>query len=188
MHKWVLWTHCRLVLLGFGVVLWTRHWDEDEVDYSKYLGPDWKKNKFKGKRVSTIVSNHISFLEIPAWMSNMTPPAFTPGSHVKKLPIGDHYCCAINSMYIDRNASKEVLDQQVQAVIDRQKLTENDEYDWGPLAVFAEGTVTNGQNLARFRRGGFVAGVAVQPCWFKYDYKTISPDYATIQGLEQSLI
>ena len=74
MHKWVLWTHCRAIMLGFGVVVRTRHWGEDEVDYSKYLGPDWRKNKFKGKRVSTVVTNHTSFLEITAYMSNMTPP------------------------------------------------------------------------------------------------------------------
>jgi len=26
--------------------------------------------------------------------------------------------------------------------------------------------------------------VAVQPCYFKYDYVTVSPDYATLKGME----
>ena len=112
-HKWVLWTHCRAILLGFGQFVWTKRWTEDEVDYSKYLGPDWKKNKFKGKRVSTIISNHIGFTEVTAYMSNMTPPAFTPGHYVQNFPIGDHFVCALQSLYIDRTQDKDGLDRQV---------------------------------------------------------------------------
>ena len=67
-------------------------------------------------------------------------------------------------------------------------MIENDDRDWGPLCVFAEGSVTNGINLSRFRRGGFLANVAVQPVMFKYDWKTVLPDYATLQGLPLSLI
>ena len=42
------------------------HVYEEEVDYSLYLGPNWKSNEFKGKRVSTRVSNHIGILDVLA--------------------------------------------------------------------------------------------------------------------------
>ena len=95
LHKWMLWTLTKLIILGFGYYVdLTRH-SEADTDYSKYLGPDWRKNKFKGKRVSTLVSNHIGFIETLLWMSSMTPPAFTPMLAVKNFPIGDFYVRAL---------------------------------------------------------------------------------------------
>ena len=67
-------------------------------------------------------------------------------------------------------------------------MIEKSNKDWGPICIFAEGVVTNGINLSRFRRGGFQANVAVQPCYFKADYKTVSPDYATVPGTEVTFI
>ena len=102
---------CPLILIGFGYRIVNNEYDESQVDYSKYLGPDWKKNKFDKKRVSTIVCNHIGFLEILLWMSVLTPPAFTPAHFVKKYPIGDSYCRALQCIYIDRTASQESLNK-----------------------------------------------------------------------------
>merc|ERR1711957_119879 len=65
---------------------------------------------------------------------------------------------------------------------------EQSELEWGPLCFFAEGSVTNGLNLSRFRRGAFQAGVAVKPCYQKYTYKTVSPDYASVKGLPLGLL
>ena len=160
-HKWVLWTLVPLIILGFGYYIDHRSHSEIDTDYSKYLGPDWRKNKFKGKRVSTLVSNHVSFIEILLWVSVMTPPSFTPLAAIKKNPIGDFSCQAMQSIFIDRNESKEKLDQTVDMIIERQKRIEESDLDWGPICIFAEGSVTNGKSLSRFRRGGFAANVAV---------------------------
>ena len=75
-----------MIIFGFGYYIDVTRHDEEDTDYSKYLGPDWRKNKFKGKRVSTLVSNHIGFIETIVWMSAMTPPAFTPMLAVKNFP------------------------------------------------------------------------------------------------------
>ena len=84
MHKWVILIFSRILCLGFGILIFHRNHTEEDVDYSKYLGPDWRKNKFKGKRVSTMISNHIGFAENPAWLAvKDTPPAFTPSSFVQ---------------------------------------------------------------------------------------------------------
>ena len=83
-HKWMIWTHVPLIILGFGYYIDHTSHSEESVDYySKYLGPEWRKNKFEGKRVSTLISNHVSFIEVLVWMSRLTPPAFTPGHMVK---------------------------------------------------------------------------------------------------------
>ena len=73
-------------------------------------------------------------------------------------------------------------------MVERQRLIEKSDLDWGPICIFAEGSVTNGKNLSRFRRGGFQANVAVQPAFIKYIYKTVSPDYSTLRGLELGFI
>ena len=104
------------------------------------------------------------------YASIMRTPAFTPAHFVKKFPIGHHYCAAIQCIYVNRTEGKEQLDKAVQGFIDRQKLIESSDLDYGPLCVFAEGSVTNGLNLSNFRRGAFLGNVAVQPCYMKYDY------------------
>ena len=76
-------------MIGYGYYnLHTKH-SEVEVDYSPYLGPDWRKNKFQGKRVSKLISNHQGFLEILTWISLLTP-------------VVDFYIKALNSLYLDR--------------------------------------------------------------------------------------
>ena len=109
----MMWTHVPMIILGFGYYIDHTSHSEESVDYSKYLGPEWRKNKFEGKRVSTLISNHVTFIEVLVWASCMTPPAFTPASFVQKLPIGDFYCKCLNSLYIDRSSSKEGLDRTV---------------------------------------------------------------------------
>ena len=121
-------------------------------------------------------------------MSLLTPPAFTPASFVKKFPIGDFYVKCLNSLYVDRNAPKIELDKAVEEFKERQNLIEKSDLDWGPICIFAEGSVTNGKNLSRFRRGAFLANVAVLPSYVRYDYKTVSPDYATLRGVELGFI
>ena len=188
LHKRGTWMFCPMILLGFGYRIVKHEYGVNDVDYSKYLGPKWREKKFEGKRVPTIVANHIAFLEVLLWMSVLTPPAFTPASFVQKLFLGNHYTKSLQCVYIDRTATKEELDRQVARVTERQKLIMESDDDWGPLCFFAEGSVTNGLNLSRFRRGAFQSGLPVQPVYQKYHWKTVSPDYASVKGLELSFI
>lgn len=94
---------------------------EEDIDYSKYLGPNWKENKFEGKRVPSLVSNHMGFLEITGLISIMTPPSFTPMAGIKKMPIGDHFVSALQSLYVDKAMNKAGKDGLVEEIIARQK-------------------------------------------------------------------
>merc|ERR1712060_362156 len=66
----------RMMLLGMGG--WVVY-EELDADYSKYLGPKWRENKFKEKRVSTIVCNHIGMYDIIAFMTFGHPPGILGG-------------------------------------------------------------------------------------------------------------
>ena len=48
-----------------------------DLDYSEYLGPDYKNNQKKIKRTSTIVCNHVSWLDAVILIKNIRP-AFAP--------------------------------------------------------------------------------------------------------------
>ena len=132
--------------------------DHEDADYSKYLGPDFKKTAvFKGVRVSTYVSNHIGFLENTAFCSvKELPPAFCPMAETRKFPIGQFYLDSLQCYYVDRKCDKAGLDRQVEAMGARQREIQSDaDTQWGGLTIYAEGGVTNGTCISRFRRGAF---------------------------------
>jgi 1-acyl-sn-glycerol-3-phosphate acyltransferase len=65
--------------------MWVNDRDVD-VDYSEYLGPNWraelKAYKASGKQVPTIVQNHSSFFDIFLMMGSRFVPSFVAASHV----------------------------------------------------------------------------------------------------------
>ena len=61
------------------------------------------------------------------------------------------------------------------------RLRQDSDDPWGPLCIFAEGAVTNGVGVnGPFRRGAFVGNLPIKPCYFKYHYKSVSPDFGSI--------
>jgi len=185
LQRFVVRATARSWLILFGC--WSSHTNHEEGDYSKYLGPDWRETtkQFKGKNVSTMVSNHIGFLEICTW-SGFLPkvPGFVAGHHIKNFPIGHFYTKVIQSEYVDRTADKEGLERQTLHFANRMKMVEESDLDWGPLCFFAEATPTNGPNLNRFRRGAFQELHPMNIAWFKNYYNTVSPDYTVLRGLD----
>lgn len=47
-------------LIWFGCIFWIK-WEKPDIDYKKWLGPDWKP-KYSG--ASTLVFNHTSWIDI----------------------------------------------------------------------------------------------------------------------------
>ena len=65
--------------------------ERPEIDYSKYLGPDWKK-VYEGE--TTLVLNHSSWVDILILMWwNM--PSFVSSSGVKNFPFIGKICDAL---------------------------------------------------------------------------------------------
>jgi len=60
---------------------------EVQTDYSKYLGPNWEQElKEREKPVSTIVSNHIGFMDLPIFFGSPWIPGFTPKYQAQNVP------------------------------------------------------------------------------------------------------
>ena len=156
-------------------VVW-RKYTVDEVDYSKYLGPDWKEKQFKGKRVSTICGNHYSNLDhmillVNPWMRQISP-RWTPAEFCKAVPFMHAFTSCFQGVFITRTGDSGSMKAQVDNLSRAQKEAENSEADFAPLCIFPEACCSNGLYLSKFRRGAFVAEVAIQP-WLSRDEWTV---------------
>jgi len=57
-----------------------------DFDYSAYLGPNYKATQVPPKHISTIVSNHSSWLDVPIIISHFQA-AFVAKKTLRKIPI-----------------------------------------------------------------------------------------------------
>ena len=103
--------HSLIICILFGYKVTHKFKHERQVDYSKYLGPNWTQNTFKGKRVSTIVSNHVGAVDIFTCASSGSYCSFTPDVGIRKfMGLGKILvlmCEALQCIYVDRGGSKE---------------------------------------------------------------------------------
>ena len=77
-----------------------------DVDYSYYLGENYKSQAKKIKRTSTIVCNHVSWLDPVVLIKNVRP-AFAPSAEFRHVPILSTLIDCIDSIYIARGGSEE---------------------------------------------------------------------------------
>lgn len=75
------------------------------MDYSKYLGEGYEK---RCDNVSTIISNHTSWLDIIFFLSQELP-SFVSNAGVKKIPMVSKIAILIQCIFVNRSAAKEDL-------------------------------------------------------------------------------
>lgn len=163
---------------------------EEDADYSEYLGPNYNK-EFKGKRVPTQICNHVTFTDILAWNAVLDePPSYACADFVRHLPLGHIWTDAMACVYLKRDLDQEGRDKAVKALSDRQHAIMNGgpDHEYHSMCIFAEGTVSNGKNLLKFRRGGFASLLPVIPSYIRYNWNRVAPDYCTILGLQLCLL
>ena len=110
--KTVFITTNSLYLIVAGLRTNKKHLD---IDYTEYLGPDYKKNERKIKRVSTIVSNHVSWID-PVVLIKTIYPAFAPSSEFRNFPILNRLIDSLDSIYIPRGGSAENKAKALKAI------------------------------------------------------------------------
>lgn len=132
-----------------------------EVDYSYYLGPDYKAN-MNNKTTSTIVANHVSWLDAMVFGRRFMP-AMAPKIGMKHMPIVNVFAEAIGSLYIPRSGSKEDRDKILELIKERQELIEDSEGTYAPLLIYPEGTTSNGKQCFLFKKGAFLAEKKIRP-------------------------
>ena len=141
-------------------------WEED-FDYSKWLGPDWRnelKAFRKDKTVSTYVCNHASGMYDIFTMMQVTKGtcAFVASSFLKNVPCIRQSIDAGDGIYVDRDASAKDRNRLVDTISERQAAVELRQTNRKPITIFSEGLCSIG-GIAKLRRGAFNSLRAVQP-------------------------
>jgi len=91
-----------LILLGGGVLTLPKK--RANVDYTHYLGPDWKPT-FTGAGIS--VSNHSSFMDIIVVLANIKRLGFVTKMENRKVPAVGYLTESIGCLFIERGGTKE---------------------------------------------------------------------------------
>lgn len=136
------------------------------IDYSKYLGPDWKPDWDDAP--IAIGGPHTSWLDV-ALAAYIYFPSFVARFSVKKMFAINVISDSLNCIYIDRFSKNSKDHQEVKDKINQYvKEHENGKYKY-PLLIFPEGCVHNGKQLVQFKVGAFANLNAVMPFSLKID-------------------
>jgi hypothetical protein len=100
---WILQTNIRVLIFINGGYCWS---DEKEqfVDYSKWLGPEWKPS-YDTSKAPTLVVNHTSWIDV-YWMIHKYMPSFTAKSSTKNVPMVGKVADYLGTIYVDRGEGK----------------------------------------------------------------------------------
>jgi len=150
-----------------------------EADYSYYLGDNYREGYRDIKKTSTIISNHVSWLDCVILICHCKP-AFAPDAAFRNVPLFNTTIECLDSIYIERGGDISKKEKTIKTIVDRQELIE-ETGRYAPLSVFAEGGTTNGKTLMRFRRGAFIGEKRITPLYLKYHYATLSPAYDVVE-------
>ena len=96
-----LFTRFYLFLAG----VWTIE-EETDYDYSEYLGPNYKESEKSNIHVSTIVSNHSSWMD-PIVHLKHGLCSFSPSEEYGKVPILRTCLNALDCVYVPRKMSTD---------------------------------------------------------------------------------
>jgi 1-acyl-sn-glycerol-3-phosphate acyltransferase len=126
------------------------------------------------RRNALLIANHVSWLDIPA-LARATGAAFVGHSGLAQVTLLRHLCAMNDTVFIARHDRASVAEQvdQVRAAI----------AETGALAIFPEGTTSDGTGLLPFKSSLLSAaedrpaGVAVQPVLLHY---AEAPDIAWV--------
>lgn len=108
-----------------------------KVDITKY--PKLKKVTDEPCRI--YVTNHVSFLDIMTYVSQM-PTSFIAKKEVANLPFMGECAKGIDCLFVDRNCS--INRNSVQNELNKRAKIIKSGKDINNLLIFAEGTTTNG--------------------------------------------
>mmetsp|Transcript_8630 Transcript_8630/g.14600 ORF Transcript_8630/g.14600 Transcript_8630/m.14600 type:complete len:154 (+) Transcript_8630:227-688(+) len=91
------------------------HSKKVESDYTYYLGPEYKDHMKKIKKTSTIISNHISWIDPIVLIKNLRP-AFSPTSELQNVPLLATLIDVLDSIYIPRGGDEETKAQALKKI------------------------------------------------------------------------
>jgi 1-acyl-sn-glycerol-3-phosphate acyltransferase len=109
--------NCARFLLLLGGYWWVVYDQDESIDYSEYLGPDWKR-KWEG--APTYIANHTSWLDIMYAIDKFFP-GFVAKSTVRDTPCVGPLTDILGSVYIERvgEGSKDSKRATIKAIMQR---------------------------------------------------------------------
>ena len=126
-----------------------------------------------------ILGNHTSYLDV-LFLLMLFQPAFVSAACAQEVPIVGAIATSLDSVFVDFGPPSSSRSGSVTAAI----LDRVDAHLPGatpPLALFPEGTTTNGTALLRFRTGAFAPGAPVLPVLIEYPFASFSPSWESIE-------
>ena len=160
--------------------MWTTKTDK-EVDYSFYLGPDYKST-MSTKTTSTVIANHVSWLDVIV-IARRFLPSMAPKDALKSVPLVNTLADAIGSLYMPRGGTREEKDKVLDLIRERQEMVEDSNDGYLPLLIFPEGTTNNGRTCYLFKKGAFLAEKKIRPLTLTYSDRIVSPAWENIDFL-----
>ena len=154
-----------------------KHQRATHADYSEYLGPDWKP---EWDRPVTLVSNHVSFLDI-CFIIYWKFPVFVAAVRARNIPGVGAVTDALDTIYFERlgDNAKESRKQVMDKIGNYQRELAAGKAK-NSLVIYPEGSTTNGKYLQSFRRGAFNALLEVQPYIWDYQDCGTVPEMTTV--------
>lgn len=144
-------------------------YQETDYDYSKYLGPDWKKAlASRSKKVACIVTNHVGMLDWHHFLGRIFYCTFVMRREIDDIPLMGGATRVMQCFPADRTASQEEREKLVAEIKNRMKGVENGVYA-RPVWIAADSVTHNGTGIIPFKRGAFESLCAVKPCVLLYD-------------------
>ncbi|KAL6572691.1 Lysophospholipid acyltransferase lpeat1 [Orobanche minor] len=123
------------------------------------------------ERPGTIISNHVSYIDILYHMSTSFP-SFVAKRSVAKLPL----------VGLIRRELKSSDFKGVSGVVNERIREAHQNMSAPKMMLFPEGTTTNGDYLLPFKTGAFLAKAPVLPVILRYPYQRFSPAWDSISG------
>ena len=134
--------------------------------------------KFLGKDSYLVVSNHISWLDIPVIFS-LKPMAFVSASDVKTWPIIGMLAKISGAIFVERNR-KSSLVEVIQAMNHHFKNEKRS------ICIFPEGVTSNGYQVLPFKsnlfQSAFESNVLLLPLSIKYKENNVLTNRTSFHG------
>ena len=116
----------------------------------------------RSPRGTTILSNHVSWLDILVHMAYSSCPAFVAKASVRAAPLVGSIADALGCIFVERERSSAERATGGSSALIRERMLQNAaaecETSSPTLLLFPEGTTSNGGFLLSFHRSAFLAG------------------------------
>lgn len=130
------------------------------------------------KSCYTIVSNHVSMLDVFIHLQEFGPLSMLGKGTLRKIPIVSTVIEQMNCLLYDHNTKGKLMDM----MREREMAYRSDDSK-SRLIIYPEGTTTNGQHLIQFHRGAFVNGSPVQPVVIHHPFKHFNIAWDSISSI-----